>query len=44
MFEPENRKKAKEFLDVAKDKGTNMEKIKAITLKLTCVPDSCSRG
>ena len=34
-FETEDRKKAKEFLDVAKEKGTNMEKIEAIKSVMT---------
>ena len=34
-FEPEDRKKAKEFLNVAKGKGTNMEKIDAIKSVMT---------
>ena len=34
-FEPEDRKKAKELFDVAKEKGTNMEKIEAIKSVMT---------
>ena len=35
MFEPDDRKEAKEFLDVAKDRGTKMEKIDAIKSAMT---------